>query len=187
MINRPFTFVFEKECSRAPYNEEAMRQVLKLVRNFVASLYLGSGQPRAELQFPESGDTKEAYLEWVRQWKLNYAQLSKLIRLMRHCRKTVYYDSALLIPMLKHARYKTKNPDLRLDELREIIYSNFLVYEDRLKEAAQVMLNARFNAKLASVGSKVANAAVSNADNRGFESLPTHQLGEEWQTESPSY
>lgn len=163
MINRPYTFVFEKECRRASYNEEAMRQVLKLVRNFVASLYLGSGQPRAELQFEESGDPKEAYLEWVRQWKLNYAQLSALIRVMRSCRRTVYYDSALLMPLLREARNKTKNPNLRIDQLREMIWEQYRLYEERLKEAAQVMLNARFNAKLASVGSKVVNAADSNS------------------------
>ena len=172
MINRPYTFVFEKECRRAPYNEEAMRQVLKLVRNFVSSLYLGSGQPRAELEFEESGGAKEAYLEWARQWKLNYEQLSQLIRNMKKCRKTLYYDSEYLRSILQEARNKTKNPNLRIDELRKMIYNQYLRYEDRLNEACQVMLNARFNAKLASIGSKAVNADASNTSIRGFESHP---------------
>ncbi len=36
---------------------------------------------------PYSGETKESYLEWVKNWKANYAQLSKDIRNLKASRK----------------------------------------------------------------------------------------------------
>lgn len=167
MLNRPYIWTFNKEFERAAYNEEALKQIFKLVRNFVSSLYLGSGVPRAELEFEEGPSNKEAYLEWVRQWKINYANLSQLIRFMRQCRRTMYYDARTLQDMLPSARNKYRNPDLRIDQLRVIIERMYLKYEDQLKEAAQVMINARHNAKLASVGSREAMRSDSNRKDAG--------------------
>lgn len=158
MINRPYTTTFQREFDRAPYNEEAMCQVYKLTRNFISSLYLGAPVPRAELEFPDGNTPRDAYLEWVRQWKIAYANLSKLIRTMRGCRRTVRFDVKALQAMLPNARQKLKRPDLRVDQLRAIIESQYQLHEERLRETAQVMLNARFNAKLASIGSKTVNA-----------------------------
>lgn len=156
MINRPYTTTFQREFDRAPYNYEALQQVYKLTKNFISSLYLGAPVPRAELEFKEGETAREQYLEWVRQWKLAYANLSKLISIMRGCRRTVRYDVATLQKMLPNARQKLKDPNLRIDQLRSIIHCNYVNEEQRLKETAQIMLNARFNAKLASIGSKMA-------------------------------
>ena len=164
MLNRPFVWTFNKEFKRAAYNEDALKQVFKLTRNFVSSLYLGSGVPRAQLEFEEGPTDRESYLEWVRQWKINYASLSELIRTMRMCRKLVHFDKRKLQDMLPNARQKHKNPQLRIDELRDIIYNNYCQYENQLKEAAQVMLNARHNAKLASIGSRTVNTPASKAE-----------------------
>ena len=164
MLNRPYTTTFQREFDRAAYNEEALLQVYKLTRNFIASLYLGAPVPRAELEFQEGDTPRDAYLEWVRQWKIAYANLSSLIRFMRSCRRTVHFDVAALQKMLPAARLKLRKPELRVDQLRYIIECMYLRHEERLRETAQVMLNARYNAKLASLGSKKAIAADSKPD-----------------------
>ena len=94
-----------------------LSQVHKLARNYIASLDLGDSPNMQVVNHVDSDvrtatmTSKEKYLEWVRNWKKFYLELSELIRVYKKQDRTELF---------------------------------------RLKETAQVMLNARRIGKLAS-------------------------------------
>lgn len=93
-------------------------QVNKLARNYIVSLDIGCNNMRLvnevdhNIKMGEATD-RDKYLQWVKNWKLFYLELSELIR--------------------TYKQHKRRGEEL-----------------NRLKETAQVMLNARYTAKLAS-------------------------------------
>lgn len=122
--NRPWLQSFKGAVQKATTTNErdsmskrnGVDQVCKLARNYIVSLDLGGSNMRVVDQVGDGIKTatmtgKEKYLEWVRNWKLFYQELSELIR---------YYKK---------------------EDRTELF---------RLKETAQVMLNARRIGKLAS-------------------------------------
>lgn len=158
VINRPWKSTFNSAFSNAPYNDNSMDQVFKLTRNFVSSLNLGN--PNVKFAKHESGtefeSSKEAYLAWVSQWKIVYGQLSDLIRLLKTYRKTVRFkghESKFLDSWKRQYGNHNKDPH----ELYKLCNNSYYKYEERLKETAQVFLNARYNAKLASAELKRRN------------------------------
>lgn len=98
------------------YRTSGLNQIHKLARNYIVSLDLG-GDNMQVVNVVDAGvrtdkmTGKEKYLEWVRNWKLFYYELSNLIRFYKKEDRTELF---------------------------------------RLKETAQVMLNARHVGKLAS-------------------------------------
>lgn len=115
-MNRPFRTSIEGAMLHAKARPAGLEQVHKLARNYAVSIDLGfpGVQTVNEVDHNvkiEHMSGKERYLEWVRNWKFFYAQLSDLIRL-----------------------YKKQD---RMEVFR-------------LKETAQVLLNARHLGKLAS-------------------------------------
>lgn len=156
-INRPWTTTFDRAFARAAMDDASMDQVLKLCRNFVCSLNLGA--PYVKHAIPEglSGhrtSQREEYLAWVKQWKRTYRQLSALIRELRRHRKTVNFTgySETILRMTN----KSSN------ELYSICSSMLSKYEDRLSETAMMMLNARYNAKLAAAEAR--RREIANRD-----------------------
>jgi hypothetical protein len=121
--NRPWFQSFDSAIKKSKRNhddikisESGLDQVHKLARNYIASLDVGGSNMQVVAKVDSGYDTtkmtgKEKYLEWVRNWKRFYRELSDLIR---------YYKK---------------------EDRNELF---------RLKETAQVMLNARHVGKLAS-------------------------------------
>lgn len=133
------------------YDKKDLDQQCKLIRNLIASLDLGlpgfklydshftrSGAPRKET----SG--REKYLEWVKEWKATYAELSQCIRDLKSQRKL----DGFLAVRDKIAKFTGSNLSNH-DQLRE---NTFRVDQtlDALRVSAQIMLNARAIGKLAS-------------------------------------
>lgn len=145
-INRPWNSTFDSQFAKAAFDDKSVEQVLKLCRNFVCSLNLGA--PYVKHATPENGvaDTpREEYLAWVKQWKRTYNQLSSLIRELRRYRKdhrfAGHYDNTLK----QWHRHSNKSSQDLYWACRRIKNT----YEERLSETANMMLNARYNAKLA--------------------------------------
>lgn len=118
--NRPWFQSFKSaivKAKDAKTRDAGLDQVHKLARNYIASLDLGGGPNLNLVNEVDRGikiehmSGKERYLEWVRNWKNFYHDLSNLIR---------YYKKEDRVELF------------------------------RLKETAQVMLNARRVGKLAS-------------------------------------
>lgn len=145
-INRPWISSFS--FAQAPFGDAKMEQVHKLTRNFVASLDLGCPHVRHVRNYAgmsKDMDQRGYYKLWVTNWKTVYREVSGIIRLMKQFRKTTKF------PKLSEAQlriFKMLNPgvnEFHADTLRQLAFRHL----PRLKETAQVLLNARYNAKLA--------------------------------------
>jgi hypothetical protein len=142
-VNRPWTSSYPFK--DAIWYDNKIDQIMKLCRNHIASLDLGCPNMKLVTQVDGRVNTsnmtdREKYLEWVRSWKYAYRNLSELIRLMKMARRTTN------LRRLPYPAGTNKSVhDLHLDAR---IRSG--AYLERLQETAQVMLNARYNAKLAS-------------------------------------
>ena len=148
VINRPWTtsFPFDK----APYSTTHMDQIHKLARNLVASLDLGC--PNAKhTQTPDNGvsingyDDRGRYLEWVKTWKYVYKNLSSLIHQVKTFRRTVKFKP---LNAKEEELWFRLNPGNNLTA-REHLGAIARVHLPRLAETAQILLNARYNAKMA--------------------------------------
>lgn len=152
-INRPHyrSFSFENTTS-----ETSLDQINKLARNFIASLDLGCPSAKhVRIVRPKSDNDHDThnltehqrYLLWVRQWKEIYAGISTLIRTLKQRRRSVRP-----IPPLSEADQQRlihlcdKSNSSGRSILNQISFRNL----PRLTETAQALLNARYNAKLAS-------------------------------------
>lgn len=147
-INRPFMSSFN--LSRVAYSEKHMDQFHKLVRNFVASLDLGCPSAKHVSTYDGHAIDKitehERYLIWVKAWKQIYRELSKIIRQYKTYRRTVRfpkltYDQSTSWALNNLTTNLTAEQGLASMSERHL---------KRLQETAMVLLNARYNAKLAS-------------------------------------
>lgn len=148
VINRPFTGSFPFGAAR--FSGTQLDQIHKLSRNLIASLNLGC--PNAKhTETPDAGvsvkgyDDRGLYLEWVKTWKFVYRNLSILIHEMKTRRKTVHF---------KNLNAQDEELWFQLNPGNNLTASEHLgglarIHLPRLKETAQVLLNARYNAKLA--------------------------------------
>lgn len=148
VINRPWMQSFS--FGALPYSDTKLEQFHKLCRNYIASLDLGCPSAK-HVKKVDGNDVsvlteKERYLIWVRGWKQIYAELSQVIRFFKQHRKTVHYPK--MTPGLQEqVRMYNRESNLAPNEiLRNLSHSHL----ERLQETAQALLNARYNAKLAS-------------------------------------
>ena len=141
VINRPWISSFN--FGQAPYGDSRLEQVHKLSRNFIASLDLGCPHVRHVKQYQEVAD---AYRAWVKDWKVVYGEVSKLIRQLKSFRRTVRFPS--LTPEQLRL-FKAANSGVN-ENPAEFLNTLSARHLPRLQETAQVLLNARWNAKLAS-------------------------------------
>lgn len=141
VLNRPWISSFS--FTHAPYSASRMEQVHKLSRNFIASLDLGC--PNAK-HVKRTGCTREDYKVWVQDWKTIYQQVTTLTRLLKKWRKTVKFPK-LTPEQLKLVEWNRAKDDTRTPQqiLNRLSYDHL----PRLRETAQALLNARYNAKLA--------------------------------------
>lgn len=145
-INRPWPSSFS--WSSAAYSHSSLEQIHKLCRNYVASLDLGCSGVKHTRSYPGLSadmDSRERYKLWCRGWKSAYAELSALIRVMKTYRRTVRFPKLTPEQQKRVAAYNSganQQPEQLLRGLAER-------HLHRLQETAQVMLNARYNAKLA--------------------------------------
>jgi len=147
-INRPWISSFDFR--KAPFSDKTLDQLHKLTRNFVASLSLGcpsakhvSTSQRATADGKQ--DVRAEYKAWVKDWKIVYKEISQLIRDLKSYRRTVRF------PVLTKAQqeiYMACNAQVNLST-RQHLKGLTERHLERLRETAQVMLNARYNAKLA--------------------------------------
>jgi hypothetical protein len=147
-INRPFlsSFAF----NGAQFSDTRLEQIHKLIRNFIVSLDLGCPSAKHVTKVgPEedlSGlDERQKYLAWVKGWKVIYHELSDIIRAHKIYRKTVHFPP---LNFSEEELWFKLNPGNNLtasEHLRSLSHKHL----ERLQESAQVMLNARYNAKLA--------------------------------------
>lgn len=147
-VERPWVEYFES----LKYSNKSLEQQMKLIRNQAASLDLGN--PHFKLfdsHFNRNRDPRErpdsrtAYLEWVVDWKRTYNKLSETIRALKAQRK--FKGTAA-----HETRLKRDNPNwdnASIGELHDRNNDRIREAMPALKRAAQVMLNARYNAKLA--------------------------------------
>jgi hypothetical protein len=133
-VERPWVDYFDK----IKTSNDKLDAQCKLIRNQIASLDLGNphfklfdsyhkvnkhamrGEPR------ERPDSRTLYLEWVADWKQTYRKLSETIRALK---------------------VGFKNAQRSNDASEQ---NRAFVALTALRRSAQVMLNARYNAKLAS-------------------------------------
>jgi hypothetical protein len=136
------------------YDTKNLDQQCKLIRNQVASMDLGipgfklydSYFEHDERMRPRHRPTgREAYLEWVADWKNTYAELSQCIRDLKAQRKL----KGFLAVRDKIERFAGSNASNH-DQLSQNTYSRVNPTLDTLRISAQVMLNARAIGKLAS-------------------------------------
>lgn len=146
-INRPWmqSFAF----NTLPFSEKSLDQFYKLSRNYVASLNLGCPSVR-HLEIVDGNSTRgfndrEMYLLWVRGWKKIYAELTRIIRQMKTYRRTIRFPKLTMTQKTAWQTYSTPSNDIH-GGLRSLSDRHL----GRLTETAQMMLNARYNAKLAS-------------------------------------
>lgn len=135
------------------YDDAKLDQQCKLVRNLVASMDLGipgfklydTHFCRDENRRPRKEITgREAYLEWVAEWKKTYAELSQCLRELKYQRKMKGFREV----QSKIIRFAGSN----LSDYDQFIYNRSRVRStiDALRISAQIMLNARAIGKLAS-------------------------------------
>lgn len=141
-INRPWisSFAFEQAlCSSAK-----MEQVHKLTRNFVASLDLGCRSVK-HVNLKKDTTSRDCYLRWVTDWKTIYGCVSRLIRTLKQYRKTTRCP----VPTAKQQDlWKFLNRETN-QTAQQGLQQMSCAHLERLQETAQVLLNARYNAKLA--------------------------------------
>ena len=165
-INRPWFSSFS--FPNAVFSDTKLEQVNKLARNFVCSLDLGAPHvkhvqkvglpnpyslPNNQDVHDISGlDEHQRYLLWVDQWKQIYRQISSIIRELKTWRRTVRFpklteEQTKYLTQFFNSQYNSKEGPSSIES-----WCNTLAYDHlpRLQETAMVMLNARYNAKLAS-------------------------------------
>ena len=159
-INRPWMQSFGFET--VPFSDSRVEQFHKLARNYVCSLNMGcanvkhvnwSGRDEDLSKLSE----KELYLAWVKNWKIIYNELSHIIRLLKLCRRTIRFPNLTarqkdLWTMLNGSTNQTLPDYMRHMSAKHL---------ERLQETAQVLLNARYNAKLASAEKRRRAMALS--------------------------
>jgi hypothetical protein len=144
-INRPWFSSFSFK--QAAFSMNKLEQVHKLSRNFVCSLDLGC--PSAK-HVKAPGTTpgmsqRELYKVWVSDWKRIYNEVSGLIRTLKTYRRTARFP--VLTPE-QQALFVAENKGTN-QEAPAYLHSLASYQLARLQETAQVLLNARYNAKLA--------------------------------------
>ena len=142
VINRPWISSFKFK--EVPYGDTRLEQAHKLARNFACSLNLGCGNVN-HVNVEGLVGTKDLYKQWVSDWKIVYREFSSIIRKMKSWRKTVHHpklseDELRFLDFLNRGSNLT--PATTMHRLSE-------QHLGRLQETAQVLLNARYNAKLA--------------------------------------
>jgi hypothetical protein len=165
-INRPWiqSFNFDR-C----YDDVKLDQLHKLTRNFVASLDLGclSAKHVADVDRnvnTDHMDERAKYLLWVKTWKKIYAEVSKLIRRHKLYRRTT---RKLQFTLHEGNLYSSYQSNLPIKQYYRSLSERQL---GRLQETAMVLLNARYNAKLASaerrrrLRERNGNASVSTTE-----------------------
>jgi hypothetical protein len=134
------------------YDDKQVDQQCKLIRNLVASMDLGlpgfnlydSKKGRKDgTPFPTNG--REAYLDWVKEWKATYQELSECIRDLKSQRKLVKF-----LEIREKIEKFTGDNRTNLDQLNTNTYGRVNPTIDALRISAQIMLNARAIGKLAS-------------------------------------
>lgn len=158
-INRPFHNSFKFE--GAQFSAVRLEQIHKLSRNFAASLNLGCPNVKHVTSIQPDGSPvvntaldpfalgpysdRELYLLWVRQWKVIYNNVSRIIRELKSFRRT----SQERFPKLNTTLFQSLNPTPSNSSTISFLNSLSAEQLPRLQETAMVLLNARFNAKLA--------------------------------------
>lgn len=144
-LNRPWIYSFRLETF--VFSDASLDQFHKLCRNFVASLDLGCPSAK-HVKVANGKDVsklteRERYLLWVGDWKKIYSALSRDIRFLKTCRRTVRFPKLTT----RQADGFTVATNLTVTGYANAHAAKHL---ERLQETAQAMLNARYNAKLAS-------------------------------------
>lgn len=142
VINRPWISSFS--FNSAACSGQKLDQVHKLSRNFVASLDLGCPSVR---HVNKDGHklARERYKAWVADWKIIYGHVSALIRLYKQYRKTIRCPKPHSVHE-QHWKALNRDSNMSAQQGLQLLSSQHLA---RLQETAQVLLNARYNAKLA--------------------------------------
>ncbi len=147
-VRRPWVDYFDS----LVHNDAQLDQQSKLLRNQIASLDLGN--PHFKLydsHFQRNGvprerpSSRESYLEWVADWKRTYGKLTTLVRALKTQRGRAGFGKV-------EELLRKENPKLGNQERESVFYWNerrLMNMLETLRAGAQVMLNARFNAKLA--------------------------------------
>jgi hypothetical protein len=144
VINRPWisSFAFDR-C----YDDTRLEQLHKLARNFCVSLDLGNPSSKHVESYEGKDlnqlDERDKYLLWVKNWKIVYRKVSELIRRHKLYRRTVRKIGFL--PREQDV-YNSRQSNLTIREYYQSLSQTHL---ERLQETAMVLLNARYNAKLA--------------------------------------
>jgi hypothetical protein len=154
VINRPWISSFNFEA--APYSDTKLEQIHKLSRNYVSSLDLGCPHVSPVKSYE---DDREAYKAWVADWKRVYAGVSNTIRLLKTFRKTVTFPALTSVQKAICAREYSGEVDYasKLNALSERQLG-------RMQETAQILLNARYNAKLAAAEARRRHRAALPAE-----------------------
>jgi hypothetical protein len=144
-INHPWHSSFG---FNSPYSDARLEQIHKLTRNLVAALDMGCPNVRHAPNWPgrtRGMSPREVYKLWVSDWRTIYKNLSNLIAEMKRFRKTVRFPE---LTEVQKQRVAAANPGANAspEALLRGLSDRHLW---RLQETAQVMLNARYNAKLA--------------------------------------
>jgi hypothetical protein len=169
ILNTPFLASFD--FPRCSFSDVKLNQLHKLSRNFCASLDLGCPSAKhtsvIDDESTDSLDERQKYLLWVRRWKVIYREVSQLIRLFKQRRKITRF------PKLSEAQREQvkalRSNQEPVEYLRNLAYSQLPV----LQETAMALLNARYNAKLASaerrrrLRERSGNASAFNSDDVG--------------------
>lgn len=147
-LNRPWMQSFCFEALR--FSDTKLEQFHKLCRNYIASLDLGCPSAKHVMNVDNtdlSGLTEhQRYLVWVKGWKRIYRELSIVIRFFKQYRKTVHYPAMSQDLQAQVRMYNRDSNQIAPEILRNLSYCQL----ERLQETAQALLNARYNAKLAS-------------------------------------
>jgi hypothetical protein len=159
-INRPWLSSFP--FATAPFSETQLEQLYKLTRNFVASLDMGCPNVKHVVivgwnESTKGLDERQKYLLWVKSWKVIYREVSQLIRRYKTYRKTIHFPK---FTAAEEEQWFRSNGGINES------YASFMngmaeKHLSRLQETAMVMLNARYNAKLASAERRRRNMTSS--------------------------
>lgn len=149
-VRRPWINYFDKLI----HSNDQLDQQCKLIRNQIASLDIGNPSFRLYDSYYDRNNqrratkpsSRELYLEWVADWKRTYSLLSDTIRSLKHQRHREGFRRV----REDVAKNNKSWGNLADEELFLRNQSRVRVALDALKIAAQVMLNARYVAKLAS-------------------------------------
>lgn len=155
VINRPWISSFSFE--GAPYSDTKLEQVHKLSRNYVASLDLGCPNVKPVKSY---GDQREAYKAWIADWKKVYAGVSSTIRLLKTFRKTTRFP-ALTADQQKQFDIHNSGANQPASMVLRGLSERHLA---RMQETAQILLNARYNAKLAAAEARRRYLAAQDAE-----------------------